>query len=84
MPDDALIDQIMANNKLISPTAHAGLSGSMEHYCFYIIGHHLFTRPGIKWSDGEPWERMMARKYRMFMADVQVNAPKERTLFNYK
>ena len=27
---------------------------------------------------------MMSRKYRMFQADVQINAPVERTLFNYK
>ena len=26
---------------------------------------------------------MTARKYRIFHADVTVNAPKERTLFNY-
>ena len=50
----------------------------------YIVGYQLFTRPGIRFADQEPWERMMSRKYRMFQADVQVNAPVERTLFNYK
>ena len=50
----------------------------------YIVGYQLFTRPGIRFADQEPWERMMSRKYRMFQADVQINAPVERTLFNYK
>jgi len=82
IPDGALIDQILANNELISPEAYAAYRTS-EFYVMYIVGYQLFTRPGIRFADQEPWERMMSRKYRMFQADVQVNAPVERTLFNY-
>lgn len=83
IPDDALIDQILANNNMISPEAHAGYR-TMESYVIYIVGYQLFTRPGVNFAEQEPWEQMMSRKYRMFQADVQVNAPVERTLFNYK
>jgi len=30
-----------------------------------------------------PWTRFVARMFRQFHADVIVNAPKDRTLFNY-
>ena len=39
---------------------------------------------GTSWESEMPWERMLLRTYRMFQADIQMNAPKDRTLFNYK
>ena len=84
LPNDTLMDQIFANNKSISPTAHEAMNGSLDHYSYYIVGVHMFTRPGITWESQHPWDRMLGRMYRMFQADVQINAPKERTLFNYK
>ena len=49
-----------------------------------IVGYQLYTKKGVTWKSVEPWERMMNRKYRMFQADVQVHAPKDRTLMNYR
>lgn len=43
----------------------------------------LFLNPAADYDQQEPWSRMTARKYRLFHADVTINAPKERTLFNY-
>lgn len=47
------------------------------------MGKPLFLDPKSNYEDQEPWEVMADRKYRMFHADVTLNAPKERTLFNY-
>ena len=49
-----------------------------------IVGYQLYTKKGVTWESVEPWERMMNRKYRIFQADVQVHAPKDRTLMNYR
>lgn len=38
MPDDLLLDQVLANNKSISPTAHFAFDVSFRHYCRYIVG----------------------------------------------
>ena len=71
MPDDLLLDQVLANNKSISPTAHFAFDVSFRHYARYIVGNRPFYDKGQrKWSEVEPWERMMNRKYRMFQADV--------------
>ena len=84
LPDDTLLDQILANNPLISPTAHHGLNAGLGYYCSYIIGVPAFIKNGATWDSENPWDRMLPRLYRMFMSDVQMNAPKDRTLFNYK
>lgn len=106
IPEGTLIDQVLANNSNISPTAFSALNGVIDHYTRYerlewylsfkisenqliltipqIVGYQLYTKPGITWESVEPWERMMDRKYRMFQADVQVHAPKQRTLMNYR
>ena len=49
------------------------------------IGHpnQLFMDPRARYEEQEPWERMLKRKYRLFHADVELHAPKDRTLFNY-
>lgn len=83
IPDGFLIDQVLANNLSMSPEAVAGYE-AMGRYARYIVGYQLFTKPNSTFEESEPWERMMSRKYRMFQADVQLNAPQERTLFNYK
>ena len=38
MPDDLLLDQVLANNKTISPTAHFAFDKPFRHYCTYIVG----------------------------------------------
>ena len=47
------------------------------------MGKPLFLDPKSNYEEQEPWEVMAGRKYRMFHADVTLNAPKDRTLFNY-
>ena len=84
LPDDTLLDQILANNPLISPTAHHGLNAGLDYYCSYIIGVPSFIKNGATWDSENPWDRMLPRLYRMFMSDVHMNAPKDRTLFNYE
>ena len=84
MPDDTLVEHILGNKHSLSPTAHHGLTVGLDHYAYYAVGTHVFTTPGITWESQHPWERMLPRLYRMFMADVQQNAPRDRTLFNYK
>ena len=84
MPDDLLLTQIFGNNPSVSPTAHHALTVGLDHYSYYIVGCHVFTTPGITWESQHPWEKMLPRMHRMFMADVLVNAPKDRTLFNYR
>lgn len=83
LPDDLLLEHIFGNSPSISPTAHHGLNVGLGLYSYYIVGCHVFTRPGITWESQHPWDKMLPRMYRLFMADVQVNAPKDRTLFNY-
>ena len=84
LSDDETIEHLLANNPSISPTAHHGLSVSLNYYCKYAVGTQLYTKPGITWEEVMPWERMLQRTYQMFEADFQLNAPKDRTLFDYK
>ena len=81
--NDLNLDQVLANNPSISPTAYAGMK-AIDYMCRYVFGMKLYTNLDVTWENQHPWERMLPRLYRMFMADVHMNAPKDRTLFNYK
>ena len=83
LADDATLPHILANNASISPTAHHALS-VFDKTFKYSVGTGLFTTPGITWESQHPWERMLPRLYRMWQADIQTNAPKDRTLFDWR
>jgi len=84
IPQGAIMDHNLFNNPHISPTAHHALHRAVEPYALYTIGFGpLFLDPAADYDKQEPWSRMIARKYRLFHADVTINAPKDRTLFNY-
>ena len=79
-----ILNQVFYENEHISPTAHHALRKGLEPYPLYIAGHGpSFFNKNAVFEQQEPWERMLSRKYRLFHADVQLNAPKDRTLFNY-
>ena len=75
--------QIFANNPSISPTANHAMR-VMETACYYSFGVKMYTVPDITWESQHPWDRMLPRHFRMFQSDVELNAPKNRTLFNYR
>ena len=84
IPHGAILNQVFYENEHISPTAHHALRKGLEPYPLYIAGHGpSFFNKNAVFEQQEPWERMLSRKYRLFHADVQLNAPKDRTLFNY-
>ena len=76
--------QILANNPSISSTAHRALS-ALDNVIYYGLQLRNYTVPGITWEDQQPWDSIMcSRLYRMSQADIRLNAPKDRTLFDYK
>ena len=57
--------------------------------CFDSYCRNIVNMRSLFWNDTSfeselPWLRYVPRKLRMFDADVLQNAPKERTLFNYR
>ena len=82
-PDDHNMAQVLANNPTISPTAHHAFT-VWDTIMYYMYGAQLWTKPGITWESQHPWDKMLPRLYRMFNADVELSAPKTRTLLNYK
>jgi len=84
IPNGTIMDQLLYSNPNMSPTAHHALHKAIEPYCLYAIGFApLFLNPTATYDEQEPWQQMISRKYRLFHADITVNSPKERTLFNY-
>ena len=99
IPQGAILDQEFFHNPHMSKTAHHALHKAVAPYCLYTISNltetfseenkfcsdygPLFLDRDANFEKQEPWPRMIARKYRLFHADITINAPKERTLFNY-
>ena len=83
VPNDLNLDQVLMNNPSISQTAYAGMK-AVDYKCRYVFGAKFYANIDVTWESQHPWERMLPRLYCMFMNDVLMNAPKDRTLFNYK
>ena len=69
MPDDLLLDQVLANNKSISPTAHFAFDVSFRHYCKYIVGQSKSL------AKVPPWLMILKKKVpNVFNHNIQVSS----------
>jgi len=79
--DKSSLEHVLYRNPHISPT-HKEAQAFLDAYARNIVN---LRTPWCNETLDEivPWPRFITRMYRQFHADVQVNAPKDRTLFNY-
>lgn len=75
------LEVVLYHNSHISPTVNEA-AACMEGYSRTIVNlHGYFTESTFE--EQTPWPKFITRQMRLFNADVVVNAPKDRTLFNY-
>jgi len=76
------LEHLLANNTFLSPTVNEGVV-CMQGYTSNMCGAAAYQKYDTTWETMYPWPRFLTRYMRQFNADVIVNAPKDRTLFNY-
>jgi len=76
------VEHLIANNSFISPSMNAAVE-CMDGYAKNMAGGAAYQLDSTKSDKLYTWPRFIPRIKRLFDADVLVNAPKERTLFNY-
>jgi len=76
------VEHLLANNTFISPSMNTACE-FIGGYAKNMAGCAAYQLNSTKFDRLYTWRRFIPRMKRLFDADVLVNAPKERTLFNY-
>merc|ERR1712168_519040 len=75
------LEHVLYRNPHISSTVNEAMTW-LNGYVRNIINIPSYI-VDEKFDELVPWPRFATRMFRQFHADVQINAPKDRTLFNY-
>jgi len=77
------IEHLLAQNRFISPAMNEA-AAAIGGYAKVIVGADAYQYKDTTFEKLWPWPRYLTRMFRQFNAEVEVYAPKDRTLMNYR